>query len=141
MAEQQFDEKLAAIREEAEALGTLRTEIILEIGEKALAELADRPELTELKAKIDEVDEKREALKQQEEELAMEKEQFEREERERIALRTCIKCKAVNPEDARFCETCGQELGILPREYCRSCCSMNPPGLKFCGECGSKLEE
>ena len=141
MEVQQFDEKLAAIAEEAEALKDLRTEMILEIGEKAYAELSGRPELAELVARIAEVEEKAEGLRQQEEELAAEKAQFEREEKERIARRTCIKCKALNPEDAKFCEECGQGLGILPREYCKNCSTMNPPGLKFCGECGTKLDD
>ena len=139
MAGQQFDEKLAAIRAEAEALKGLRAEIIAEIGEKALAELSDRPEIAELVAKVSGADEKAEGLKKKEEELAQEKLEFERAERERIAKRTCIRCKALNPEDARFCEGCGQELGVLPREYCKNCGTMNPPGLKFCGECGTKL--
>ena len=140
MAEQQFDERLAAIKGEAEGLKDLRAEIIVEIGEKALAELSGSPELAELAAKVAEVDDKADSLKQQEEDVLAEKAQFEREEKERIAKRTCIKCKALNPEDARFCEECGQELGILPREFCRNCSTMNPAGLKFCGECGSKLD-
>ena len=141
MVEQQFDERLAAIKGEAEGLKDLRAEIIVEIGEKALAELSGSPELAELAAKVAEVDEKADNLKRQEEEVLAEKAQFEKEEKERIAKRTCIKCKALNPEDARFCEECGQELGILPREFCRNCSTMNPTGLKFCGECGSKLDE
>jgi len=141
MTEQQFDEKLAALEEEAESLNDLRTELVLEIGEKAYAELSGRPELAELVAKIAEVEEKAGYLKQQQVELAEEKALFEKEEKERIARRTCIKCRAVNPEDAKFCEECGQGLGILPREYCTNCGTMNPTGLKFCGECGTKLDE
>jgi RNA polymerase subunit RPABC4/transcription elongation factor Spt4 len=137
----EINEKLAAVKEEMESLVEQRPQIILEIGEKALAELKGAPELAELVAKIDEIEEKTKDLIEQEQALLVEKEQFEREEKEKLVKRTCKNCKTVNPEDARFCEECGTEVGILPREYCKTCGTLNPSGLKFCGECGVRLDD
>ncbi len=49
--------------------------------------------------------------------------------------RACPSCGAENPEQARFCISCGTEL--LPT--CPSCGAENPAGAKFCMECGSDL--
>lgn len=47
----------------------------------------------------------------------------------------CPKCEYVNPEQAKFCNNCGQKLiGI-----CAHCGTQNPEGANFCSDCGSKL--
>ena len=134
------DERLAAIAEETEAMETQRLSALAGIGEKALPELRANPAFAELVALADEAAARIGALKQEEAALRAEIERREREEKERLAKRTCFVCKAVNPEGAKFCEECGAKLGAFPKEYCRACNAMNQPGQKFCGECGNRLE-
>jgi class 3 adenylate cyclase/tetratricopeptide (TPR) repeat protein len=47
----------------------------------------------------------------------------------------CPKCQFDNPEDAKFCNACGNKLEIA----CSACGKMNPLGSKFCNECGQSL--
>ena len=47
----------------------------------------------------------------------------------------CPNCSTVNPENARFCISCGQPL---PR-ICAVCGAVNPPDARFCNQCGSPL--
>ncbi len=47
----------------------------------------------------------------------------------------CPKCQFDNPEDAKFCNECGNKLEIA----CSACGKMNPLGSKFCNECGHSL--
>lgn len=141
MADLNIDERLSATAEEIAALERQRLDALAEIGEKSLPELRDRPEFAESIAMINEITQKIEELRQRESALREEKERAEREERERIARLTCFSCKTVNPEGARFCEECGSQLGVLPKDYCKNCGTLNQPGLKFCGECGTKLGE
>jgi len=115
-------------------LESQRRELITEIGEKAVAVLADHPEFRELSGKITSIAKDLSGLREKESEL-------KKEEEERVFKLTCFKCNIVNPEGARFCEECGGKLGDPPREYCRSCATMNQPTMKFCGECGSKLDD
>lgn len=49
----------------------------------------------------------------------------------------CPNCSTVNPENARFCISCGQPL---PR-ICPVCGAVNPPNARFCNQCGSPLDE
>src|SRR5262245_37196405 len=51
--------------------------------------------------------------------------------------RTCPNCAAENPQNARFCMSCGTELSPV----CPSCGAENPVGAKFCIECGTALGE
>ena len=141
MSMQEFENKLAAIKEEALALRNRRPGLLSELGEKALPSLRDNKEFADLAEEIDELDRKIESLGKDEEELLKKKGQYEKEEKERLLKCTCPQCKTVNPEDARFCEECGTPVGSLPREYCEACGMVNPAGLKFCGECGAKLPD
>ena len=141
MSMQEFEKKLAAIKEEASALQDQRPVLIIGLGEKALPALRDNKEFADLTKEIDELDKKIESLNKDEEELLDKKGQYEKEEKERVLRCTCPKCKIVNPEDARFCEECGTPVGSLPREYCEACGTVNHAGLKFCGECGAKLPD
>jgi class 3 adenylate cyclase/Tfp pilus assembly protein PilF len=47
----------------------------------------------------------------------------------------CPKCKFENPEDAKFCNECGNKLEAT----CPGCGKVNPLGSKFCNECGYDL--
>ena len=132
MADIQFKDALANITLAIEVLDKERLDILIEIGEKAITELCDSPAFSGLIAKAEEVAEKINKLRENEEEL-------HREENERISRHTCYKCNLVNPDGAKFCEECGGKLGEPPREYCKSCKTMNLPTMKFCGECGTKL--
>ena len=44
----------------------------------------------------------------------------------------CQKCQHENPDDAKFCNECGNKLELA----CPDCGKVNPPGSKFCNECG-----
>ena len=141
MSIQEYEEKLAGVAAEIEGLEGQRPEVLKEIGEKVLAEFRDKPEFEDLVKKFDGIDGKIEGLRKEELKLKEGKLQAEKEEKEALIMRTCAKCKHVNPDDAKFCEECGGPLGVLPREYCRECGTLNHQGLKFCGECGAKLAE
>ena len=45
----------------------------------------------------------------------------------------CSKCQHQNPNDAIFCNRCGQKMEI----ECDKCRKANPPGSKFCNQCGN----
>jgi class 3 adenylate cyclase/tetratricopeptide (TPR) repeat protein len=47
----------------------------------------------------------------------------------------CPKCQHENPEDARFCNGCGNKLELV----CPECAKVNPLGSKFCNGCGHNL--
>ena len=49
----------------------------------------------------------------------------------------CPKCHHENPEDANFCNGCGQKLEIA----CLECGKHNPPGSRFCNGCGHDLRK
>jgi class 3 adenylate cyclase/tetratricopeptide (TPR) repeat protein/ribosomal protein L40E len=48
----------------------------------------------------------------------------------------CPNCSTVNPENARYCISCGQPM---PR-ICSVCGAVNPPDARFCNQCGSPLD-
>lgn len=50
----------------------------------------------------------------------------------------CNNCGTENPDNARFCEECGNELDLI---YCPRCGHGNPSNAKFCLECGARLTE
>ncbi|MBW1768606.1 MAG: AAA family ATPase, partial [Deltaproteobacteria bacterium] len=47
----------------------------------------------------------------------------------------CPKCQHENPDDAIFCNKCGNKLELA----CSKCGKTNPPGSKFCNKCGENL--
>ena len=134
-------EKIDAIKAEIATAEEKKVEAFAELGELALPELKNNPTFAEPVAKLEGLLSEIEELSNKESELASEQEKAEKEEKERLLKCTCLVCKTVNPEDAKFCETCGGKLGEIPREYCEACGFMNPPGLKFCGACGAQLKE
>ena len=66
-----------------------------------------------------------------------EAEEKERLEKEARAGRTCSQCGYENPEGTKFCQECGNKLGV--QNLCPACGAANAPGVKFCQECGNKL--
>lgn len=50
----------------------------------------------------------------------------------------CRNCKALNPDQARFCNDCGTQLAT-PDIECLSCHAPNPSGSAFCNKCGQQL--
>jgi class 3 adenylate cyclase len=48
----------------------------------------------------------------------------------------CPHCQTENPNNARFCISCGHPL---PR-VCPVCGTVNPPGARFCNQCGTPLQ-
>jgi membrane protease subunit (stomatin/prohibitin family) len=57
----------------------------------------------------------------------------------------CPKCGALNPESAKFCASCGEDLSAgqahpqAAGASCPKCGTANAPGAKFCSNCGSQL--
>src|SRR5438132_12606411 len=47
----------------------------------------------------------------------------------------CLRCRRENAPGARFCNGCGQPLGLS----CPSCETRNPPESQFCNACGQVL--
>ncbi len=47
----------------------------------------------------------------------------------------CLNCSYQNPDDARFCQNCGQPL----ERACTNCGTLNAPMAKFCKNCGTRL--
>ena len=134
-------EQLTAVKEELAAAEEKKLIAFAEFGELALPELKNNPAFAGSAANLENILADIKTLSDRETELIAEQAKAEREEKEQLIKRTCFLCKTVNPDDAKFCESCGGKLGELPREYCEACCTVNPPGLKFCGECGAKLKE
>jgi class 3 adenylate cyclase/tetratricopeptide (TPR) repeat protein len=48
---------------------------------------------------------------------------------------TCTSCDHTNPDDARFCNSCGEALAV----GCATCSRANPPASRFCNGCGADL--
>ena len=46
----------------------------------------------------------------------------------------CHKCNALVPDDAKFCNECGQSLGKT--KSCPGCQELNDPDARFCDNCG-----
>ena len=134
-------EEIGAIIAKIEAAEAKKHDAFAEFVELALPELKSKPAFAGPVAKIEEIIAEIKEHSDRKDALVADQEKAEREEKERLIKCTCVACKTVNPEDAKFCETCGGKLGELPREYCEACCTLNQPGLKFCGECGAKLKE
>ena len=49
----------------------------------------------------------------------------------------CPKCRFENPDNANFCNECGNKLELV----CPNCSRGNPLGSKFCNECGQDLRK
>src|SRR5260370_37878342 len=47
----------------------------------------------------------------------------------------CLRCRAENKADRRFCCSCGAALAVL----CAACAFFNEYGATFCGGCGAPL--
>ena len=141
MSDIDIKEQLDALKEELAALEGQQQAAFAEFGKLALPELKSKPAFAKAAAGLEEIEAKIKSLADQEAELIAEQVKREKEEKEKIARFTCVSCKTLNPDDAKFCENCGTPVGELPREYCQACGTLNYPGLKFCGECGAKLAE
>ena len=50
-------------------------------------------------------------------------------------MATCRSCGATTAEGARFCPTCGADLGSA----CSTCGTVLPPGASFCPNCGAAV--
>ena len=55
-----------------------------------------------------------------------------------VNKRVCPSCMAENPDDAKFCNSCGCKL-VQEKKYCQNCGVECPPSAKFCNSCGTKL--
>jgi adenylate cyclase len=49
----------------------------------------------------------------------------------------CPACDFDNPDETRFCGSCGAALGAT----CAACGAENPAGFRFCGSCGAALQD
>ncbi len=50
----------------------------------------------------------------------------------------CRKCGAENPENARFCSSCGEKITLVQAK-CHACGAMVEEGMRFCPACGVSL--
>lgn len=116
-------------KQEAELYAQIGMQAIEQYGLESFGEIADQMKLVQsnlaaaqqkLNAAKAEVDEK------------------ERQQKEALAERTCSQCGCENPEGTKFCQECGNKLGVQNR--CASCGAENAPGVKFCQECGRAIE-
>jgi hypothetical protein len=57
---------------------------------------------------------------------------------ERVAMRHCTGCGALNERSMRFCIQCGCSLRI-PSTACQHCDARNEGGTRFCIHCGNAL--
>jgi len=54
---------------------------------------------------------------------------------------SCPSCGKENVPEAKFCFTCGAELGaIAGARFCEQCGAKASPDAKYCSSCGSKLQ-
>jgi len=59
------------------------------------------------------------------------------------AVLTCPKCGGNTSPAAKFCPTCGTQMGVKPKkalQFCTNCGDKIDPGEKFCSACGMKLD-
>jgi membrane protease subunit (stomatin/prohibitin family) len=59
------------------------------------------------------------------------------------AIMTCPKCGGHTSPAAKFCPTCGTQMGVKPKKalkFCTNCGDKIDPGEKFCSACGAKLD-
>jgi len=49
----------------------------------------------------------------------------------------CPQCQFENPDDAKFCNECGNKLELV----CPECGKVNQLASKFCSECGYELRK
>lgn len=138
--------QLAIVQGEAVELEKKLQGVLAEMGQMAYDMIRSNSlEPEKLKALCPRVDEitSQLKLKQQELEKAQKSaDEKKKQEEEKMAARTCPSCGEVNPENTRFCLSCGSKLGIQKSQsnICRSCGAENNPGSRFCGECGAKME-
>lgn len=50
-------------------------------------------------------------------------------------MMVCGRCNAENPDDGRYCRSCGASLGTA----CSACGAPFRPDDRYCGSCGSAL--
>jgi membrane protease subunit (stomatin/prohibitin family) len=58
------------------------------------------------------------------------------------AVLTCPKCGGHTSPAAKFCPTCGTQMGVRPRkalQFCTNCGDKIDEGEKFCSACGAKF--
>ena len=56
-----------------------------------------------------------------------------------VAERTCKNCGLENVEGTKFCQGCGEKLGIADSIVCPECGEKIALDIKFCGSCGRKM--
>ena len=55
-------------------------------------------------------------------------------------MKQCPFCSYDNPDDSKFCNSCGKEIPILNASInCPNCDRINPSNVEFCSGCGQFL--
>lgn len=52
----------------------------------------------------------------------------------------CPKCNAINPQNAKFCGSCGGQM-VVPKMACPACNEQIKADSKFCPSCGANLQQ
>lgn len=128
--------KILQTRTELENLKKKETEIYAAMG-RQMVEQGGGEQFPELLEEL-RVIQRNLAATEEKVRLAMEeKESQEQAEQAARDSRICPACGHENPEQAKFCQSCGTK--VEAKNHCPSCGLEQPLGTKFCGSCGTRI--
>lgn len=129
------DVKVITAQSEVSELQKQETGLYAQIGKQALAKGSGQ--FPELESKLRLVQQNLATAEEKLRGAKLEKEGKEAIQRAEDAKRTCPACGTRSTDDSKFCQECGQKLGVA---QCRQCGAELAPSTRFCGSCGAKQE-
>jgi RNA polymerase subunit RPABC4/transcription elongation factor Spt4 len=130
--------KLLAAKSDMSDLEKQEEALLLEIGRAAYE---SNPSAWPQDAKLQLIRQNMEAAKATLNQAQSEKASAEAQEKAQTAALTCSACGTVNPEGTKFCQECGNKVGVAEKTFCTNCGAELANGTRFCGECGAKQGE
>lgn len=130
------DVKVMTAQSEVNDLEKQETELYAQIGRQVLAK--GDVQFPELESKLQLVQDNLLIAKEKLKNALSEKDAKEAAKRVEDEKQTCSSCGNRNPDGVKFCQECGEKLGVSM--LCPTCGSRLVPGVRFCGECGTRLE-